>query len=266
MTIATVPVYDATHAGIASLPPGQAAGYSTGSGIVPWTAADWAAHPGAVRIDQSPVNTALDELCDVLDVERGAATTGDCPSWCEAAAANFAAGKRPGQRHPAIYMSLDSVTAVVNALIAAGITEGPGLWIANWNLTEAGARIVVQLAGGPFPVIGVQYGNRGSYDVSVFSVPWLQAVSGGGAPPAPPANWTEILMQTLPTLAQGASGEDVRTLQGALIARGHAVRVDGSFGPATAAAVMAAQRSFGFTGPDVDGKAGPKTWPKLFNR
>ncbi len=181
MTIATVTVCDATRANIGHLPHGQAAGYATGSGDVPWTAADWAAHPGAVRIDQAPVNTPLNELCDVLDVERGAATLADCAPWCEAATANVAAGKRPGQRHPAIYMSLSMVTPVVNALIAGGISEGPGLWIAHWGITAGEARTVVQIAGGPFPVIGVQYRNAGLYDVSVFSRPWLDAVSGDPA-------------------------------------------------------------------------------------
>jgi len=203
MTIATVPVYDATHAGIASLPPGQHAGYATGTGTVPWTAADWAAHPGAVRIDQSPVNTALDELCDVLDMERGAATIADCAPWAEGAAANFAAARRPGQRHPAIYMSLSNVTPVVNALVTAGITSGPGLWIANWNLTEPEARALVAFAAGPFPVIGVQYGTRGDYDVSVFSAAWLAAVSGDL--PAPAGWHGEYVTAGLFSLAQLAA-------------------------------------------------------------
>lgn len=182
MTIATTTVCDATHDNVSHLPPGQAAGYATGSGGVPWTGADWAAHPGAVRIDQSPVNTPLNELCDVLDVERGAATFADCAPWAEAAAANYAAGKRPGQRRPAIYMSLSAVTPVVNALIAGGITEGPCLWIAHWGITPEQAAMAVQLASGPFPVIGVQYRNAGLYDVSVFSKPWLDDVSGDPAP------------------------------------------------------------------------------------
>jgi hypothetical protein len=114
--------------------------------------------------------------------------------------------------------------------------------------------------------VSVDYDESTTADYGQW--PRLQAVSGGGpaSSAGPGLNWTETLVQTLPTLAQGASGEDVKTLQGALIARGHAVKVDGSFGPATRTAVMAAQRSFGFTGPDVDGKAGPKTWPKLLNR
>jgi hypothetical protein len=186
MTIATVTVCDAIRANVSHLPKGQAAGYSTGTGIVPWGAAEWKAHPGAVRICQDP--GATDSTADVLDVEAGAATVGVAARWAEAAAANVAAAKRPGQRHPAIYMSLSMVTPVVNALIHGGISEGVGLWVANWNLTEAEAAALVQHAGGPFPIIGVQYRNAGTYDVSVFSRPWLDAVSGD--PAVRPAGFT----------------------------------------------------------------------------
>ncbi len=199
---ATATVCDATHANIGHLPKGQAAGYTTGSGTVPWTAADWAAHPGAVHICQDP--GATDTTADVLDVERGAATIGVAARWAEAAAANVAAGKRPGQRHPAIYMSLSMVTPVVNALIAGGISEGPGLWIARWGITADEARTVVQIAGGPFPVIGVQYRNAGLYDVSVFSRPWLDAVSGD--PAVRPAGFHgEYVTAGMYSLAQLAS-------------------------------------------------------------
>src|SRR6185312_11677342 len=115
MTIATATVCDAIRANIGHLPKGPAAGYSTGTGIVPWGPADWKAHPGAVRICQDP--PASDTTADVLDVEFQAATIARCAPWAEAAAANVAAGKRPGQRHPAIYMSLSAVTPVVNALV-----------------------------------------------------------------------------------------------------------------------------------------------------
>jgi hypothetical protein len=184
LTIATVTVCDAIRANISHLPKGQAAGYSTGHGTVPWGAAEWKAHPGAVRICQDP--GATDTTADILDVESHAAGVGTCARWAEAAAANVAAGKRPGQRHPAIYMSLSMVTPVVNALVHGGIAEGVSLWVANWNLTEAEAAALVQHAGGPFPIIGVQYRNAGTYDVSVFSRAWLDAVSGV---PAEPGKW-----------------------------------------------------------------------------
>jgi hypothetical protein len=179
MTIATVTVCDAIRVNISHLPKGQAAGYSTGHGTVPWGAAEWKAHPGAVRICQDP--GATDETADVLDVEAHAAGVATVARWAEAAAANVAAGKRPGQRHPAIYMSLSMVTPVANALVHGGISEGVGLWVANWNLSAAEAAALVAHAGGPFPVIGVQYRNAGTYDVSVFSRPWLAAVSGDPA-------------------------------------------------------------------------------------
>lgn len=262
MTIATVTVCDAIRVNAGHLPPGRAAGYTTGSGDVPWGASDWAAHPGAVRIDQDPA--ASDKTADVLDVESGAATIADCAPWCEAAAASVAAARRPGQRHPAVYCSESNVTAVVNALVTAGIKSGPSLWVANWDLTQAQAAAMVEAAGGPFPVIGVQYGNRGTYDVSVFSAAWLAAVSGDPAPaPKPAPGWTETLMNELPALAQGATGEDVRTLQGALTARHYTVAVDGAFGPATKTALQAFQRSAGLT---VDGVAGQHSWVKLLNR
>jgi hypothetical protein len=177
-------VHDAIAANISSLPAGQAAGYCTGSGVVPWTAADWASHPGAVRIDQSPVNTALDETADILDVEYGAATFADAGGWALAARGNFATAARPGQRAPAIYASLSNVTAVANALAAAKLTD-VGLFVANWNLTQPEAGALLAVAGGPYPIIGVQFQNNGLYDTSVFSPAWLAAVSGKDPAPVP---------------------------------------------------------------------------------
>lgn len=187
MTTTVVTVCDAIGANVSHLPKGLAAGYTTGSGPVPWSAADWKAHPGAVRICQDP--SASDTTADVLDVETHAATTRVAAPWAEAAATNVASGRRPGQRHPAIYMSLSMVTPVVNALVAGGIHQGVSLWVANWGLTEKEATALVQHAGGPFPIVGVQYGNRGLYDVSVFSGPWLSAVSGDPPAPHPPAGF-----------------------------------------------------------------------------
>jgi hypothetical protein len=190
----TVTVYDATHDNISHLPKGMAAGYSTGSGGgIRWTAADWAAHPGAVRIDQDAA--ASDPTADCLDVEAGAASPADCPGWVKRARACYTAASRPGQRHPAIYMSRSQVTPVVNALIAGGVTAGVGLWIADWNNDAHAATVEVEAAGGPFPVIARQYHNAGTYDVSVFSAAWLQEVSVTTQPPAkppvPPGQWKD---------------------------------------------------------------------------
>ena len=186
MSIATVPGYDAAHANIGALPAGQSMGYGTGSPWVCWTEADWKARPGALRVDQDP--DAADPTADVLDVESGAATPADAPGWYRRALADWESAKRPGQRKPAGYASLDSITSLVNALIAGGVTSA-GLIIADYSLTEAEAVALVANASGPFPVVGVQWRDAGLYDCDVFSVPWLEAVSGKPVPPPPPPTY-----------------------------------------------------------------------------
>lgn len=59
---------------------------------------------------------------------------------------------------------------------------------------------------------------------------------------------------------QGGSGQQVKDLQTRLNALGAHLAVDGKFGPATAAAVKAFQKSHGLA---VDGKVGPKTTAAL---
>jgi peptidoglycan hydrolase-like protein with peptidoglycan-binding domain len=63
-----------------------------------------------------------------------------------------------------------------------------------------------------------------------------------------------------PLVAEGATGEDVRTIQFFLNAHGRNLGVDGNFGPLTKAAVQAFQASKGLA---TDGIVGDKTWPAL---
>ena len=81
-----------------------------------------------------------------------------------------------------------------------------------------------------------------------------------GKPVPPKEGWTAAMITDLPTLSQGATGDDVRTVQGLCTARGHAAAVDGAFGPATASAVAACQQSAGIT---VDQIVGQQTWTYL---
>jgi hypothetical protein len=197
--------FDAIHDNVPHLPHGQVAGYDTGTSGIQWTAEDWATHPGAVHIDQDA--SAKDPESDILDVETGAATSADCAGWCKAAVDSYAAAKRPGQRHPAVYCSASNVTAVVNALIAGGVTTGVGLWVANWNLTEPESVAAVLAGSGPFPIIGVQYTDAPVfYDIDIFDGPWLSAVSGKPAPPPVahgPYRHVTVLHQTIAELAAG---------------------------------------------------------------
>lgn len=168
---------DATHANIGQLPPGlQYAGYSTGSPDIRWTPEDWAAHPGALRICQDAGLT--DPTADYGDVERFAGTNADAPGFYRRALVSYRAATRPGQRWPGFYTSQSNVTPLVNALISGGVTSGPKLIIARWDLLATVEDILrITEAAGPFPIVGMQIINAGAYDVDLFSAAWLDAVS-----------------------------------------------------------------------------------------
>ena len=172
--------YDAIGANLnavaAAHPSAQLATYTTGSGAIPATPAQLAAHPGILHICQDV--GATDDTADYLDVENGAATFGDCPGWYVRTNRNYVAATRPGQRSPAIYASALNITSVVNSLISGGVKSGCGLIVANWNLTEAQAFADVINASGPFPIVGVQFSSFALDDENVFSEAWLTAVSG----------------------------------------------------------------------------------------
>ena len=247
MAISTILCYDATSTSYSHLPSGQHAGYTTGSGGIAWTAAQWAASPGAVRIDQD--YQAVDHTADVLDVENGAATPADCPVWVKACLANYHLGARSGQRSPAIYVNGSNISAVVNSLIAGGVTSGVGIWLADWNLNAVQAAARVVAGSGPFPIIGVQFSDAGLFDISAFSVPWLDTVSGGG-------------VAADPTISAGASGAEVTKAEQRLNVWGASPKLadDGQFGPLVTAAVHAFQLSHGLAS---DGVIGPATWTVL---
>ena len=191
---------DATGGNLAHLPAGFAvlAGYCTGSEGVAWSEAQWAAHPDAIRIDQSPDNTALDETADLLDFENGAATLADIAPWALDAKAAYAKAARPGQRHPAVYASESNLTPVCSALAAARVT-GVGLVVADWSDTKDEATALLQASSGPYPVVGVQYADEGLYDLDVFLASWVNtrsakakaAVPAAVKPAMPPGQWDD---------------------------------------------------------------------------
>jgi hypothetical protein len=236
-------VDDATRAFIGSTPAGaNLAGYTTGSSGIGWFSADWAAHPTAVRVDQDW--QASDATADVLDVEGGAAVPGECAGWVRRALANYAAAVRPGQRQPAIYMSLSQVATVTSALHAGGVTGGVTLWIADWMNNQAQAQAMIGTTYSGFPVSGVQYRNAGAYDMDVFDATWW-ATRSASLPAFP-------LSEGM-TDGPGATSGLIHALQGNLNrwaatdgvpVAGLLVR-DGDYGPLTAGAVTLAQLLFG---------------------
>ncbi|MQY13196.1 hypothetical protein SRB5_33390 [Streptomyces sp. RB5] len=77
-----------------------------------------------------------------------------------------------------------------------------------------------------------------------------------------PKSWTALLSRgTTPVIKSGATGEPVQRLQRALTAAlGRTIAIDGSFGPATDAAVRDYQSSRGLA---VDGVVGAASWGAL---
>jgi len=176
-------VYDAIHGDVSSLPTSYiAAGYVTGSPDIVWDDRDWAAHPRAIRIDQSPIPGLWDGTADADDYENGAVILGELAGRAKSRMTAFKKGVRPGQREPLVYVSYDNVTAVVNALVAGGV-ESLGLWVARWGIGYTSALAMVTGASGPFPIKGVQYANGALYDVSVFNTEWIGNVAT--TPPTP---------------------------------------------------------------------------------
>lgn len=80
-------------------------------------------------------------------------------------------------------------------------------------------------------------------------------------PPAPlPTNWTEVLVNNLPTIQVGSNGQPAKTLQALLVSKGHNLPIDGQFGQMTKDHVLWYQKSHGLT---ADGVVGRQTWTSL---
>lgn len=243
----TTQAYDAISVNVNTMPAGQHAGYMTGSGAIPWTSAQWLADPSAIRIDQAPTNTAVNETADVLDVEQGAATISDIVPWVKAATVNFNNRVRPGQRKPMVYCNQSTLPSVANALQGAGLSCP--IWIAAPGISLSTAQGKINSASGPYPIYGVQYQWNTTYDSDVFLSSWLVTVSG----------------QAGDTISGGSYGPAVTVCQtylnGFASKAGFApLTVDGCFGPVTLDAVKKFQT---FSNLTVDGVVGGKTWTAL---
>lgn len=198
-------VFDATHANIASIPANaQAALYTTGTPDIKATAQDFNSHPGAIRICQ---DGGSDVTADILDVESSAATDADVVNWLPKARMAFTTVIRPGQRWPGVYKSLNGITSLANALVAAHITNVP-LWVADWGLAQPTAIQDILNASGPFPIVGMQIANQGARDFSVFSDNWINHTSVVDMPSAPPGQWKSAAEWTWQDAAIVGAGMD----------------------------------------------------------
>ena len=215
------------------------AGYDTGTTDVIWTTADWALFPGKVHvhIDQAFGDTrAIEAHVMVFDVEQGAFS----PDQAEAL---INANTSP---RPTIYVNRDNMYATIASAQNSPKWKGD-IWLAfpGWNGDTRNLP--------PIPpntrYVAIQDTFLGDFDLSrVLDDSW------------PGINWTEEMMQLLPTVHKGMTGLFVRRVQGLCNADGHTIAIDGAFGPATEAAVKNLQTAAAIT---ADGIVGPQTWPVL---
>ena len=206
--------------------------------------------PGA-RILSIAVTADADADC--LDIERFDAVPGDAPGW-------YARQKARGVARPCLYASASLMqSAVLPVLEAAGIPRSEvRLWSAHYGAGQhrcgpASCRLMSIEAD------GTQFDDRAlgrDLDQSLLVADFFGAVPQ----PDPVPAWQEAIMNALPVLRQGATGADVRTVQALCVARGHATKVDGAFGPATALSVSAVQRNHGLAADQI---VGPLTWKAL---
>jgi peptidoglycan hydrolase-like protein with peptidoglycan-binding domain len=156
-----------------------------------------------------------------------------------------------------VYASVDLMREEILPLVRGWLPGSVRLWTAHYG---QGKHICGPKTCGELPVDadGTQWTSTfqgaGGADIDAS----LLNDNFFGAPA--PANPTEVIMQQLPIVKQGATGDVVRTVQGLCNARLQPLIVDGVFGPLTTAAVKRVQANAKI---GVDGIVGPQTWPAL---
>lgn len=218
------------------------AGYDTGTDSIRWTADDWALFPGIphVHIDQGYGSTRSTEAhVLVFDIENNAFS----PDQAESLINNNDTSR------PTIYVNRSNLAATIESAKKSPNWKGD-IWLAfpGW------------IPGFSLPVIppdcryvAIQNRYAGDYDMSIVldnSWPELPVM----------LNWTEEMINQLPTLGIGAIGPDVRRIQALLVADGYDLAIDGDFGPITRGTVRQFQTKHNLV---TDGVVGQHTWTKL---
>jgi len=176
-------MYDAVTA--ANIPAGarMVAGYIDRIKLAPWSAADWARFPGAVKV--TIVKKASTDDGHVLDVEVGDATPGEAPGWVRM--------RRAAGADPTVYCNTSTWPAVRAAFAKAGVAE-PHYWIARYDgdpAIPAGA-VAKQYRGNVPP----------GYDVSSVADYWPGVDGNGNEPASTGAEIMERITVTPPNAAQ----------------------------------------------------------------
>jgi peptidoglycan hydrolase-like protein with peptidoglycan-binding domain len=174
-------------------------------------------------------------------------------------AAQWAALEHHAGRHPTIYTMESQWEACKERVRAHGLNpEHDVSWWIAWYGHDG-------IPDGAVACQNVRGTARAHWDRSDARDYWAGVDGPAKHHPAPapaPAhhqpNWTEHMIETLPTLRLGAHSHDVATWQGLLVARGfHHVDVDSVFGHTTEEATKALQEREGVSN---DGVVGRDTW------
>lgn len=108
--------------------------------------------------------------------------------------------------------------------------------------------------------------EKGGLEVGPPPMPEPPPIPPNPAPqPAPPDDWSQQIVDNLPTVSYGTNGQQVRNIQGLLVARGYLPgpgSIDGAYGPNTEAAVKRFQQNYSVAG-GADGVVGRNTWTAL---
>ena len=248
----------------ANLPGGFAAYLGYPDGRWQTAAALRARFPGARLVTLTVTGDTLD--ADGVDVEEGNPNAVSGAAWVKRKLAAAPASR------PVVYADLATrgytMTEVLAALAGLGVSrhrvrlltahyDGEHVCSASRGCRDANGNVITFTADGTqwtstFPGVG-----GAAIDMSLLNGDFF---STGSTVPTQ-LDWTEQIMQQLPTLQQGATGTYVRTVQFQLGEHGHPVKVDGALGPVTDQALRAFQAASGIT---ADGVVGPaQTWPKL---
>jgi len=115
-------MYDAVTARNIPTTAAIVAGYIDKIKLEPWSAADWARFPGAVKVQI--VKKAATNAGHVLDVEPGDATPAEAPGWVRM--------RRAAGADPTIYMNSSTWPAVRKAFTDQGVAQ-PHYWVAQYD-------------------------------------------------------------------------------------------------------------------------------------
>lgn len=144
-------MYDAVTASNIPRTAAMVAGYIDKIKLEPWSAADWARFPNAVKVEI--VKKASTNAGDVLDVEPGDATPAEAPGWV--------LRRRAAGADPTVYMNASTWPSVRTEFQRQGVPE-PWYWVAKydgsptWGAGWAAARCVAkQYLGDVAPGIDV---------------------------------------------------------------------------------------------------------------